>query len=75
MRRVQHVAQMGAKRLAYRLLMRGKGQLGKPACRWVDNIKMVLEGIGWGGVDWFRLAQDRDRWRAPVKTATILRSP
>jgi hypothetical protein len=35
-------------------------------CRWVDDIKMELLEIGWGGVDWIGLAQDRDKWRAPV---------
>jgi hypothetical protein len=38
--------------------------LGRPKHRWVDNTKMDLVEIGWGGVDWIRLAQDRDKWRA-----------
>jgi hypothetical protein len=38
--------------------------LGKPRRRWVDNIKMDLRQIGWGGVDWIDLAQDRDQWRS-----------
>jgi hypothetical protein len=42
----------------------GKRPLGRPRCRWVDNIKMDLLEIGWGGVDCIRLAQNRDKWRA-----------
>jgi hypothetical protein len=58
-----HVARMGETRNAYRLLVgkpEGKRPLGRPRCRWVDNIKMDLLEIGWGGVDWIGLAQDRD---------------
>jgi hypothetical protein len=43
--------------------------------RWVDNIKMDLLEIGWGGVDWIGLAQDRDKWRALVNAAMNLRAP
>jgi hypothetical protein len=53
-----HVAQMGEKRNAYRILvgkLEGKRPLGRPRCRWVDNIKMDLKEIGWGGVDWIEL--------------------
>jgi hypothetical protein len=42
----------------------GKRPLGRPRCRWVDNIRMHLVEVGWGDVDWIGLAQDRDRWRA-----------
>jgi hypothetical protein len=52
------------KRNAYRLLVgkpEGKRPLGRPSCRRVDNIKMDLLEIGWGGVDWIGLAQDRDK--------------
>jgi hypothetical protein len=38
--------------------------LGRPRCRWMDNIKMDLGEIGWSGVDWIGLSQDRDKWRA-----------
>jgi hypothetical protein len=41
----------------------GKRPLGRPRSRWVDNIKMDLIEIGWDGVDWIDLAQDRDQWR------------
>jgi hypothetical protein len=46
----------------------GKRKLGRPRHRWVHNIKMDLREIGWGGMDWIDLAQDRDQWRAVVKT-------
>jgi hypothetical protein len=51
----------------YRILVgkrEGKRPLGKPRLRWVNNIKMDLRVIGWDGVDWIDLAQDRDQWRA-----------
>jgi hypothetical protein len=49
--------------------------LGRPRCRWVDNIKMDLREIGWDGVDWIDLAQDRDQSRALVNTVINLRVP
>jgi hypothetical protein len=58
-----HVARLGVKRNAYRILMgkpKGKGPLGIPRRRWVNNIKMDLREIGWGGMVWIELAQDRD---------------
>jgi hypothetical protein len=69
---------MGEKRNSYRLLVgkpEGKRPLGRPRRRWVDNIKMDLLEIGWGGVDWIGLAQDRDKWRALVNAVTNLRAP
>jgi hypothetical protein len=54
---------------------KGKRPLGRPRCRWVDNIKMDLLEIGWGGVDWIGLAQDRDKWRALVNAVMILWAP
>jgi hypothetical protein len=57
---------MGLKRSAYRILVgkpEGKRQLGRPRRRWEDNIKMDLTEIGWGGMDWINLAQDRDQRR------------
>jgi hypothetical protein len=66
------------KRNAYRLLVEkpeGKRPLGIPRSRWVDNIKMDLLEIGWGGVDWIGLAQDRDKWRALVNAVMYLRAP
>jgi hypothetical protein len=60
MRRAGHVARMGEKRNAYRLLMRkaeGKRPLGRPRRRWVDNIRMDIGEMGWGDVDWIGLGQ------------------
>jgi hypothetical protein len=42
-------------------------------CNWVDNVKMDLREIGWGGMDWINLAKDRDRWRALVNAVMSLR--
>jgi hypothetical protein len=52
-----------------------KRPLGSPKRRWVDNIKMVLRVIGWDGVDWIELVQDRDQWRALVNAVMNLRIP
>jgi hypothetical protein len=51
----------------------GKRPLGRPRGRWVDNIKINRREIGWDGVDWIDLAQDRDRWGALVNTVMNLR--
>jgi hypothetical protein len=53
----------------------GKRPLGRPRCRWEDNIKMDLQEMGCGGMDWIELAQDRDRWRALVNAVVNLRVP
>jgi hypothetical protein len=61
----------GETRNAYRILVEkpeGKRPLGRPTRRWVDNIKMDLREIGWDGVDWIELAQNRDHWRAHMNT-------
>jgi hypothetical protein len=74
-RRARHVAQMGAKRNAYRILVEkpdGKRPVGSPRHRWVDNIKMGHREIGLGGMDWIDLAQDRDQWRSLVNTVMNL---
>jgi hypothetical protein len=55
MRWAGHVACMGEKRYAYRILvgkLEGKKPLGRPRCRWEDNMKMNVREIGWGGMDW-----------------------
>jgi hypothetical protein len=74
MRWVGHIALIGEKRNAYRLLV-GKPPLGRPKRRWVDNIKMDVGEVEWGDVDWIGLAQDRNRWRALVNSALNLRVP
>jgi hypothetical protein len=65
----------GAKRSAYRILVgkpEGKRPLGRSRRRWEDT-KIDLRGIGWGGMDWVHLAQDRYQWRALVNTVMNLR--
>jgi hypothetical protein len=74
MRWAGHVARMGEKRNMYRLL-EGMRPLGRPRCRWLDNIRMGLTEVGWGDVDWIGPAQDRDRWRALVNSVLNLRVP
>jgi hypothetical protein len=53
----------------------GERPLGRTRRRWVGNIKMDLLEIGWGGVDWIDLAEDRDKWRALVNAVMNLRVP
>jgi hypothetical protein len=68
---------MGEKRDSYRILVgrpEGRRPLGRPRGRWEDNIKMDLQEMGWGGMDWIELAQDRDRWWALVNVVMNLRS-
>jgi hypothetical protein len=52
-----------------------KRPLGRPRLRWVNNIKMDLGEIDWGGMGWIDLAQDRDQWRSLVNTAMNHRVP
>jgi hypothetical protein len=69
---------MGEKKNVYRILVgkpEGKRPLGRSRHRWVDNIKMDLRKIGWGGMDRIDLAQDRDQWRALVNTVMNLQVP
>ena len=76
MRWVGHVARMGKRRGVYRDLVgkpEGKRPLGKPRRSWDDNIKMDLQEVGCGGMDWIELAQDGDRWRALVNAAMNFR--
>jgi hypothetical protein len=57
----------GAQRIVYRILVgkpEAKRSLGRQRYRWVDNIKMDLLEMGWGGMDWIDLVQNRDQWRA-----------
>ena len=78
MRWARHVARMGEERGAYRVLVgkpEGKRPLGRPRRRWMDNIRMDLQELGFGYVDWIGLAQDRDRWRTLVSAVMNLRVP
>ena len=70
MRWAGHVARIGEERGVYRVLVgkpEGKRPLGRPRRRWVDNIRMDLQEVGCGHVDWIGLAQDRDGWRNLVR--------
>jgi hypothetical protein len=70
-----HVAHMGEERKVYKVLVgkpEGKRLLGRPRRRWEDGVRMDLREIGLEGVDWIRLAQIRDRWRAVVSVVMNL---
>jgi hypothetical protein len=73
MRWAGHVARMGEERKVYKVLVgkpQGKRPLGRPRRM---GSEWILERLAWGGVDWIRLAQDRDRWRAVVSAVMNLR--
>ena len=53
----------------------GKRPLGRPKCRWEDNIKTHIQEVGCGGMDWMELADDRERWRALVSRVINFRVP
>jgi hypothetical protein len=69
---------MGEKRNIYRILVgkpEGKRPLRRPRRRWVENIKIDLREIGWDGMDWIDLAQDRYLWRALLNAVINLLVP
>jgi len=77
MRWAGHLAHMGEERWVYRVLLgklEGRSPLGRPRHRWVD-IRMALQEVGCGYMDWIGLAQDRDRWRTLVSAVMNLRVP
>ena len=78
MRWAGHVARMGEEKGVYRVFVgkpEGKRPLGRPRRRWVDNIRMDLQEVECGNLDWIGLAQDRDRWRTLVSAVMNLRVP
>ena len=78
MSRAEHVPRMGERRGVYRVWvgeLEGKRPLGRPRLRWEDNIKMDLQEVVCGGMDWIELAQNRDRWQALVNAVMKLRVP
>jgi len=67
---------MGERRGVYRVVVRkpeGKRPHGKPRCSWEDNIQIDHQEVGYGGLDWIELAEDRDRWLALVNAVMNLR--
>ena len=73
-----HVAHMREKREVYRVLVgkpEGKRPLGRHRHRWVDNIRMDLQEVGCGYMDWIGPAQDRDRWLTLVRVVMNLQVP
>jgi len=73
-----HVACMSEGRGVYRILVGrpgGNRPLGRPRRRWEDNFKMDLQEMGYGGMDWIDLTQNKDRWRALVNAVMNLRVP
>jgi len=78
MRWAGHVAHMGEEREVYRVLVEKpevKRSMGRPRRRWVDNIRMDLQEVGCGCMDWIGLAQDGERWRTLVSAVMKLRIP
>jgi hypothetical protein len=77
-RLVVRVVHIGVRRGIYRVVVEkpwGKRPCRRPRLRWEDNIKMDLQEVGCEGMDWMDVAQDRDRWRAPVNVVMNLRVP
>ena len=73
-----HVARMVEERGVYRVLVGkpdGRRPLGRPRRRWVDNIRMDHQEVGYGYMDWIGLAQDRESWQTLVSVVMNLRVP
>jgi len=78
MRWAWYVTLTGERRGLYSVLVgkhEGKRPHGRPRSRWVDNIKMGLQEVGCGAMDWIELSEDRDRWQAFVNVVMSLRVP
>jgi hypothetical protein len=78
MRWAVHVTRFGERRGLYRVLVgkpERKRPLGRPRRRWDDNVKVNLQEVGCGVMDWIEVDQDRDRWRALVNAAMNLLVP
>ena len=78
MRRAGHVARMGEESGVYRVLVgkpKGRRPIESPRRRWVDNIRMDIQEVGCGYMDWIGLVQDRDRWRTLVSAVMNHRVP
>ena len=78
MRWAGHVARTVERRGLYRVLMgkpEGKRSLGRLRRRWENNVKMDLEEVGCGSMDWIDLAEDRDSWQALVNAVMNIRVP
>ena len=76
MRWAGYVARMGEVKGVYRVLVgkpEGKRPLGRPRSIWVDNIRIDLQEVGCGYMDWIGVVQDRDRWRTLVSAVMNLR--